>query len=201
MALTTFERAVGIAGIIAAIAGVIAIVPKDWYTASDSPTEPTTSVMTATSNATPDTSPGWPPSPESPAPEVPVMSDSPSTPAPQPPVTTTDAPPPIPVVNRLDITTWAYNKTALNSYRADNNGGKSVRVDWTARADGHEIDGACASSARVQGPDTDQAKDSSNCSSSVWFDIHQPGNYTVTVTTHQDSGAEYSQNITLAIVP
>ncbi|AFM18589.1 hypothetical protein Mycch_3864 [Mycolicibacterium chubuense NBB4] len=105
------------------------------------------------------------------------------------------------MVNRLDITTWAYNKTALNSYRADNNGGKSVRVDWTARADGHEIDGACASSARVQGPDTDQAKDSSNCSSSVWFDIHQPGNYTVTVTTHQDSGAEYSQNITLAIVP
>lgn len=59
----------------------------------------------------------------------------------------------------------------------------------------------CIVGTRSGAPDTDQAKDSSNCSSSVWFDIHQPGIYTVMVTTHQDSGAEYSENITLAIVP
>jgi hypothetical protein len=161
---------------------------------------------TSTSLATPETSPpdqpSTPPRQTTDFTEPPATEESPSTPAPQPPVTTTEAPPPTPVaVNRIDIATWAYNKTALNSYRADNDGGKSVRVDWTARADGHEVAGACASSARVQGPDTDQAKDSSNCSSSVWFDIHQPGIYTVMVTTHQDSGAEYSENITLAIVP
>lgn len=143
-----------------------------------------------------------PPSPENPSPQQP-STDSPSNAQPQPPSTTADAPPSIPVVDRIQISTWAYDKTALNTYRADNAGGKSIRVSWTASSNGHEVNGACASSVRIEGPDTDQAKDASNCSDSMgtYFDVHQPGTYRVTVTTHQDSGAEHSDNISVTIVP
>ncbi|WP_131536320.1 hypothetical protein [Mycolicibacterium aromaticivorans] len=63
------------------------------------------------------------------------------------------------------------------------------------------MNGACASSVRIQGPNTDQAKDSSNCSDSRSMDVRQPGNYRVTVTAHQDSGAEYSDSIDVTVLP
>jgi len=107
------------------------------------------------------------------------------------------------VVDRIQISTWAYDKAELNTYLADNTGGKSIRVSWTASANGYEVNGACASSVRIQGPDTDQAKNTSNCSDSMgtYLQVHQPGNYTVTVTTHQDSGDEYSDSITVTVLP
>jgi hypothetical protein len=120
-----------------------------------------------------------------------------------PPSTTSEAPLPIPVVDRIQIETWAYDKAGLNTYRAANDGSKSIRVSWTASANGYEVNGACASSVRIQGLNTDQAKNSSNCSDSMgtYLDVRQPGNYKVTVTTHQDSGAEYSESIDVTVLP
>jgi hypothetical protein len=122
---------------------------------------------------------------------------------PPPSSTTAQEPPTIPVVDGIRIETWAYDKAGLNTYVADNTGGKKIRVSWTSSAGGYEVNGGCASSVRIQGPDTDLAKNSSNCSDSMgtYLDVQQPGNYTVTVTARQDSGAEHSESITVTVVP
>lgn len=138
-----------------------------------------------------------PPS-ELPQAEVPTYS-VPRTADQQQPAFTPVAPPSVSTVDRIQISTWAYDKTGLNTYRADSAGGKNLRVDWTATANGVEVNGACVSSVRIQGPDTDTATTSSNCSDSRYLDIHQPGNYTVTVTTTQDSGAEHSDTLPVTI--
>lgn len=115
---------------------------------------------------------------------------------------TSEAPPAIPAVDRIQIATWAYNPAGPpNTYIADNNGGKKIKVSWTSSAGGYEVDGGCTSSVRIQGPDTDHAENSSNCSDSMgtYLDVQQPGNYTVTVTTYQSSGAQYSDSIPVTI--
>src|SRR3954454_17424193 len=67
------------------------------------PSEPPTDTIT------------WPPpSPQNPSRQQP-SADSPSSAQPEPQS--------IPVVDRIQISTWAYDKTALNTYRADNEGG------------------------------------------------------------------------------
>lgn len=167
---------------------------------------------TPSASIAPETLPGSDP-PSTASWQTPQVSDPPPPLNPpttsEPPITepqpsaTSEAPPPIPVVDRVQISTWAYDKAGLNTYIADNAGGKKIRVSWTATANGYEVTGACASSVRIQGPDTDIAKNSSNCSDSMgtYLDVHQVGTYTVTVTTHQDSGAEYSDSINVTILP
>lgn len=131
---------------------------------------------------------------------MPTQNDGPPPVAP-PPVTTSQAPQPIPVVDRIQIDTWAYQKAGLNTYHASNNGSLSIRVDWTAFANGYEVNGACASEVRIQGPDTDLAKGSSNCGDSRTLDVRQPGNYRVTVTTTQDSGNQHEDGIDVTVLP
>jgi len=140
--------------------------------------------------------------PDPPMPINPPTTSEPPRTEPQP-STIIEAPQPIPVVDRIQISTWAYDKAGLNTYIADSAGGKKIRVSWTASANGYEVNGACASSVRIQGPDTDQATNSSNCSNSMgtYLDVHQTGTYTVTVTTHQDSGAEHSDSINVTVLP
>jgi hypothetical protein len=179
-----------------------------WDRVTDNHSAPTSTTQTSAPSTPPDTvtsnepTTSPPPSTDVPNPQQSSTDSAPNTQR-QPPSTTTQAPPPIPVVDHIQISTWAYDKAGLNTYRADNTGGKSIRVSWTASANGYEVNGACASSVRIQGPDTDQAKNASNCSDSMgtYLDVHQPGNYTVTVTTRQDSGAEHSDNITVTVLP
>jgi hypothetical protein len=197
---------------ILAILGVILAVPAAVFALFqisdrvDSDSQSSSPTSTSAHSATPETSsPDHSPTtprPTTDVPDPPTSIDPPSG-SEQPPSTTIEAPPPIPVVDRIQISTWAYDKAGLNTYIADNNGGKSIRVSWTASANGYEVNGGCASSVRIQGPGTEQAKNSSNCSDSMgtYLDVQQPGNYTVTVTTRQDSGAEHSENITVTVLP
>lgn len=99
------------------------------------------------------------------------------------------------------ISTRAYQKAGLNTYYASNSGSLSIRVDFKATANGYEVNGARASTVRIQGPDTDLAKDSSNCNDSKRLDVRHPGNYPVTVTAHQDSGAEHEDGIDVTVLP
>jgi hypothetical protein len=120
-----------------------------------------------------------------------------------PPPPTFEAPPAVPaVVDSIRISTWAYDPAGPpNTYIADNNGGKKIKVSWTSSAGGFDVNGGCTSSVRMQGPDTDHAESSSNCSDSMgtYFDVHQPGVYEVTVTTYQTSGAQHSDSIPVTI--
>lgn len=210
---------IGIGGLAAILALVFFGVPPgnllnslqliDRLTGRDTP--PSTSTSTpalpplGTTNSGPSSTTSWsPPDVSYPSTTGRPPAEDPPPIAQAPPSTTSEAPPPIPVVDRIQIDTWAYQKTGLNTYRASNNGSLSIRVDWTASANGYGgVNGACASSVRIQGgPNTDQAKDSSNCSDSRSMDVRQPGNYRVTVTAHQDSGgAEYSDSIDVTVLP
>ena len=201
-ASSTWKWALGlIIGVPAACLAVLQISDRFSDDASPLNSTPSTSVRStmpgpATAGQSPATSWSTPDVPN------PPMAD-PSFTAQQSPPPTSEAPPPIPVVDRIQIETWAYDKAGLNTYIADNTGGKKIRVSWTSSAVGYEVNGGCASSVRIQGPDTDQAKNSSNCSDSMgtYLDVQQPGTYTVTVTTHQDSGAEHSDSINVTIRP
>lgn len=199
---STWKWALGILiGVPAAWLAVLQISDRYSYDASPPSSTPSTSVRS--------TMPGPPTSGQSPTtswsttdvPDPPIV-DPPFT-AQQPPPPTSEAPQSIAVVDRIQIETWAYDKAGLNTYVADNTGGKKIRVSWTSSAGGYEVNGGCESSVRIQGPDTDQAKNSSNCSDSMgtYLDVQQPGTYTVTVTTHQDSGAEHSDSIPVTIRP
>ncbi|MBB3753731.1 hypothetical protein FHT44_006253 [Mycolicibacterium sp. BK634] len=146
--------------------------------------------------------PPWSPAdvPDPPA-EPPPVDHSPSVSQP-PPLPTSEAPPAIPSVDHIEISTWAYNPAGPpNTYVADNNGGKKIRVSWTSSAGGYDVSGGCTSSVRITGPGTDRAENSSNCSDSMgtYLDVNQPGNYTVTVTTYQKSGAQHSDSIPVTI--
>lgn len=204
----------GVAAVVAVLAFVFGVpgnVLNAWqlmdrFTGGDTtPTTTTSSSSSAPPTVQPSTSSSEPSSPPI-QPDVtdpftaPTQNDDPPPDAP-PPVTTSQAPPPIPVVDRIQIDTWAYQKAGLNTYHASNNGSLSIRVDFKATANGYEVNGACASTVRIQGPDTDQAQDSSNCNSSKWMDVRQPGNYRVTVTAHQDSGAEHEDSIDVTVLP
>lgn len=201
-ASSTWKWALGLLiGVPAAVLAVLQI--SDRF--SDDAPPPTSTPLTSVRStmAGPPTA-GQSPATASSTPDVadPPAVDPPVT-AQQPPPSTSEAPRPIPVVDRIQIETWAYDKAGLNTYIADNTGGKKIRVSWTSSAGGYEVNGGCASSVRIQGPDTDQAKNSSNCSDSMgtYLDVQQPGTYTVTVTTHQDSGAEHSDSVNVTIRP
>lgn len=101
------------------------------------------------------------------------------------------------------IATWAYDKVGLNSYRADNVGNKTLRVSWTTDADGLESVGACSSSVRIQGRNTDHAISGSGCSDPIGtcMSVQHPGEYVITVTAHTDSGIDRSHSIPVTIIP
>lgn len=126
----------------------------------------------------------------------------------EPPVTqqqlapTSEAPPAILAVDRIRISTWAYNPAGPpNTYLADNNGGKKIRISWESSAGGFDVKGGCTSTVRVEGEGYDHAEPSSNCSDSMgaYFDVPKPGAYTATVTTYQTSGNQHSENIPVII--
>ncbi|WP_157516735.1 hypothetical protein [Mycobacterium sp. MS1601] len=152
-------------------------------------------------------SPSWTPSDAlDPTVQGPQTEDPP--PVAQPPVIqpsppTSEAPPATPAVDRIRISTWAYNPAGpLNTYFADNDGGKNVKVSWESSAGGFDVKGGCTSTVRVEGGGYDHAESSSNCSDSMgtYFDVPMPGTYTATVTTYQTtSGYQHSDNISFTI--
>lgn len=203
---STWKWVVGIVlGVPATILAVLQL--SDRFSDDASPPTSTQSASVHSSpsgTADPGPSPtsAWSPPdvPDSPA-ELP-QADYPSAVAQPPSPPTSEAPPAISSVDRIQIETWAYDPAGPpNTYIADNDGGKKIKVSWTSSAGGYEVNGGCTSSVRIQGPDTDHAETSSNCSDSMgtYFDVQQPGNYTVTVTTYQKSGAQHSDSIPVAI--
>lgn len=184
-------------GVPAAVLALLQISDRfgDSQPTSPIPPTPSTPIRSSTPASSPDPSPttSWSTTDD----PVTPRADSP-TPVQQPPPMTPESLPPL-VVNRIDIETYGYDEVEPDVYLPDNNGGTSIRVSWTSTADGYEV--PCKSSVRITGPGTDLAEPSVNCSDSMgtWFDVDQSGTFNVTVTTHQDSGAEYSYSIPVTI--
>jgi hypothetical protein len=147
--------------------------------------EPSTYPNTVAASPEPPVMPG-------PAPETPINSPAPIS----------EAPPAMLAVDHIQIFTWAYNPAGPpNTYFADNNGGKKVRISWESSASGFDVRGGCTSTVHVEGNGYDHAESSSNCSDSMgtYFDVPKPGTYTATVTAYQASGYKYSDNIPFTI--
>lgn len=150
-------------------------------------------------------SPSWSPS-DVPGPVVQrPMEDPPPVAEPplvQQPAPIPEVPPSILAVDHIRISTWAYNPAGPpNTYFADNNGGKKIRISWESSAGGFDVTGGCTSTVRVEGGGYDHAESSSNCSDSMGasFDVPKPGTYTATVTTYQTSGDQHSEDIAVTI--
>jgi hypothetical protein len=120
--------------------------------------------------------------------------------------TTTSTPSPsgAAVIDRVDVTTWAYDRTEGDTYKADNTGGKQIEVFWKSFAGSKEVRSGCKSTVRIEGPGANETKQESNCDSydpGTFLKVHNPGVYTVTVTVQQDGQPDITAQRTVTILP
>ncbi|MBX5485168.1 MAG: hypothetical protein IRZ17_00975 [Mycolicibacterium hassiacum] len=119
--------------------------------------------------------------------------------------TTTPAPPPAdPVIDRIDLTTWAYDRVEGNTYVADNTGGKKITVYFKSMAGDEVVKSGCKATVRIQGPGTDKTATTSNCSTfnpGVTVDARRPGNHTVTVTVEPEGRAPITEQVVVTVLP
>ncbi len=126
-----------------------------------------------------------PPAPQVSDPEPPAVAAPPST------------------VDRIKITTFAYNEVGPNTYTANNIGGKEIDVYWSSYAAGRELTSGCWSTVTIEGPGTYQTKDLKGCDSNnpgTRLNAEAVGTHTITVTVRQSDGSQFSDSITVTIV-
>ncbi|WP_156744486.1 hypothetical protein [Mycobacterium sp. E740] len=107
-------------------------------------------------------------------------------------------------INRIDVTTWAYDRVEGDTYVADNTGAKKIEVFWKSFAGAEQVRSGCKSTVQIEGPATSEFKEVSGCdsyNSGSYLNAHSPGVYTVTVTVHQDGQPEITAQRTVTILP
>jgi hypothetical protein len=125
-----------------------------------------------------------------------------TTPAPPPPPSTGQSAEP--VIDRVDLTTWAYDRVEGDTYVSDNTGGKKIEVFWKAFSGTQQVRSGCTSAMTIDGPGTSETKNFSSCdfyNSGSFFDVHSPGVYTIRVTVHQESGAAITAQRAVTVLP
>lgn len=122
--------------------------------------------------------------------------------------TTSSTPPPssdgAAVIDRVDVTTWAYDRVQGDTYKADNDGGKQIEVFWKSFAGAKQVRSGCNSTVRIEGSGTNETKTTSNCDSydpGTYLKVQNPGTYTVTVTVRQNGQPEIIAQRTVTILP
>ncbi len=109
-----------------------------------------------------------------------------------------------PVIDRVDVTTWAYDRVEGDTYVADNTGAKKIEVFWKSFAGPEQVRSGCKSTVRIDGPATSETKEVSGCdsyNSGSYLNAHSPGVYTVTVTVHQDGQPDITAQRTVTVIP
>jgi hypothetical protein len=117
---------------------------------------------------------------------------------------TTDTPSTDPVIDRVEVSTWAYDRVEGDTYVADNTGAKQIEVFWKSFAGADQVRTGCTSTVRIEGPGTSETKDSSNCDSydpGTYVKARHPGVYTVTVMVRQAAQPEITVQRTVTILP
>jgi len=118
--------------------------------------------------------------------------------------TTTEASPADPVIDRVDVTTWAYDRVEGDTYVADNTGAKQIEVFWKSFAGAEQIRSGCTSTVRIEGPGTSETKENSGCDSynpGTYLKARSPGVHTVTVTVRQDGQPEITAQRSVTVLP
>lgn len=107
-------------------------------------------------------------------------------------------------IDRVDVTSWAYDRVQGDTYVADNTGGKKVEVFWKSYAGQEQVRSGCKSTVHLEGPGTNTTKEVKGCdsyNSGTFLHAQSPGSYTVTVTVQQDGHPDTTANRTITIVP
>lgn len=117
---------------------------------------------------------------------------------------TSNQPAPTGPIDRVDVTTWAYDRVEGDTYVADNFGGKKIEVFWKSFAGTEQVRSGCKSILQIDGPATSQTKEVRGCDSynpGSLLDVHSPGVYTVTVTVRQAGQDEIRTQRTVTVLP
>jgi len=107
-------------------------------------------------------------------------------------------------IDRVEVTTWAYDRVEGDTYVADNTGAKQIEVFWKSFAGADQVRSGCTSTVRIEGPGTSETKDSSNCDSydpGTYVKARSPGVHTVTVTVRQDGQPDITAQRTVTVLP
>jgi hypothetical protein len=108
------------------------------------------------------------------------------------------------VINRVDVTTWAYDRVEGDTYVADNTGAKQLEIFWKSYAGEDQVRSGCTSTVHIEGPGTSETKESSNCDSydpGTYLKARSPGVHTVTVTVRQDGQPDMTVQRTVTVLP
>ncbi len=106
-------------------------------------------------------------------------------------------------IDRVDITSWAYDRVEGDTYKADNTGGKQIEVFWKSFAGAQQVRSGCHSTLRIEGPGANETKELSGCDSydpGTFVKVRNPGVYTVTVTVRQDGRTPITAHRTVTIL-
>ncbi|WP_231744717.1 hypothetical protein [Mycobacterium sp. GA-1199] len=107
-------------------------------------------------------------------------------------------------IDRVDVTTWAYDRVEGDTYVADNTGAKQIEVFWKSFAGVNQVRSGCTSTIRIEGPGTSETKDSSGCDSynpGTYVKARSPGVHTVTVTVRQEGQPDFTAQRTVTVLP
>lgn len=109
-----------------------------------------------------------------------------------------------PAIDRIDITTWAYDRVEGDTYTADNNGGKSLSVYWKSFAGNEQVRSGCTSTVEIVGPMLSETKNVNGCDSynpGTTLKTRLPGVYKVTVTVSPEGQPEINAERDVTILP
>lgn len=109
-----------------------------------------------------------------------------------------------PVIDRVEVFTWAYDRVEGDTYIADNTGAKQLQVQWKSFAGSEQVRGGCTSTVSIEGPGTSETKETSNCDSydpGTSLKARSPGVHTVTVTVRQDGQPDIVVQRVVTILP
>lgn len=107
-------------------------------------------------------------------------------------------------IDRVDVTSWAYDRVQGDTYVAANNNTKTLYIYWKSFAGQDQIRSGCTSTLTLSGPAGTYTKHESNCDSydpGTYIDVKSPGTYTATVVVHQDRHGDVTGTREVTILP
>lgn len=93
------------------------------------------------------------------------------------------------MIDRVDVSTWAYDRIEGDNYKADNTRQERGHL-LKSYAGEKQIRSGCTSTLEVTGPGFAKTVDSSGCDSynpGTYVKVKSPGTYTATIRVHQDA--------------
>jgi hypothetical protein len=106
-------------------------------------------------------------------------------------------------VDRIELSTWAYDRVEGNTYVVDDTGKKNLYVYVNSFAGDKEVRGGCQTTITVTGPGFSQTETTESCfvgNPGTRFMTPSPDEYLVTATVAQQGRADITSQVTVAIV-